>query len=139
MGQSTRQRVPAPGGAFGAELEVAAEAGDALRPDAALHPRDQVEIVARLRHQHARPAVVVAVPFAAHERNGHVMIGDVLGCLYIQDVADGPLDHLLPDGRVERGITQHVADRHFAIARRAVRTSCHISSSLTANGFSRSR
>ena len=44
------------------------------------------------------------------------MIGDVLGCLHIQDVADGPLDHPLPDGRVERRVAQHVADRHFAIA-----------------------
>ena len=45
-----------------------------------------------------------------------MMIGDVLGRLHIQDVADGAFDHLLSDGRVERRVTQHVADRHFTIA-----------------------
>ena len=49
-------------------------------------------------------------PLAAHECNGHVMIGDVLSRVHVQYFADFSCYQPLLDRRVERRVAQHMTD-----------------------------
>ena len=57
---------------------------------------------------------ILPVPFAAHETHCHVVVGNVFNRLHIYDLADGAFDYFTSNRRVERGLTQDMADAHFA-------------------------
>ena len=71
-------------------------------------PAEQVEVVAALGEQHR--IHLAAIPLAAHERDGHVMVGDVLSRVHVHDVADVSRHQPLLDRRIEGGVAQHMAD-----------------------------
>ena len=80
-----------------------------------MHPSDQIQVVAGLGHEHRRLTVRLLAPLAAHKTDGHVMVGDMLHRLDVEQVTDDTIGYLLPNGGIEGGVAQYVTDRHVPL------------------------